>query len=123
MKRFLIGLALCFGILGVLAMAVLVPLLNASRPSWPTITEPTKLRHEATLLCQANYSGAVPQGAWPKGISALKPRAVFAEHQSVNIMISGGGISALPWGYVIWPDTIQRTDGGITKYDSARDKH
>jgi hypothetical protein len=47
---------------------------------------------------------------------------VFADSRSVDVMISAGGISALPWGYIIWPDTVSRADGGITKYDTARDK-
>ena len=123
MKRILIRLAVCFGILGLIALVFLIPLFSTAGPHWSSITEPAKLRHEATLLCQADYSGSVPRNAWPAAITALHPRAVFAGRQSVTVMISGGGISASPWGYIIWPDTVQRADGGITKYDSARDNH
>lgn len=112
MKRFLIGIA----IIGFLLLAF-TPLswglmwFFYGGPKWPKITEPTKLRHEATSLVLAGYAGAVPREAWPEGIAALEPRMVFADSQSVDVMISAGGISALPWGYIIWPDTVSRTDG------------
>lgn len=86
-------------------------------PTWPGITEPAKLRHEATLLCRSE-SGDVPRERWPEGIAALNPRDVFANSERVNVRLSGGGMSGRPWGFFIWPDTVQRSDRGITRYDS-----
>lgn len=121
-KSFFIRFAIFIGLLMFIAPVCLGPWILWAGPRWPKIADPARVRHEATVLCQAGYDGPVPQDAWPETIAALRPRMVVASNQSVNVIISAGGISALPWGYIIWPDTVSRADGGIMKYDTAREK-
>ncbi len=89
-------------------------------PQWPPIADPAKLRQEASLLCEAGYSGEVPKAEWPESIAALHPRAVFANRERVRVMISSEGTTALPYGYEVYPDNVQRPGGGIEKYDAAK---
>jgi hypothetical protein len=119
-KWVVIPILACLGILGLVALYVLVSVFKSAGPVWPEIGDPAKLRHDATSLCEA-YDGQIPSSAWPESIAVLHPRAVFSNGKSVGITLSFGGISALPWGYIVWPDTVQRADSGVTKYDAAKE--
>ena len=109
-------------LLGVIALAVLLislPIFRAATPHWPAIVDSAKVRHDASRLCR-EFQGEIPRSAWPGSIIALHPRLLSTDQKSVDVMLSAGGISAKPWGYVIWPDTIARNDNGIERYDAAR---
>ena len=104
-----------------------VPLLAYRH--WPPITDSAKLRHEAAILCKtaaarndglARHEG-LPKSAWPDGIAALHPGAVFAAPDVVTVMLpySNGDHwprNRSPYGYQIVPDTVSASDGGITKF-------
>ena len=50
------------------------------------------------------YPDFIEDVNWPVSVMALHPMAVYSNQDSIDIIISGGGIGPLSWGYLIYPD-------------------
>lgn len=112
-----------FGVLFLIILLLAGWVYYLLSPSWPRIADRAVLRHEATLLYQ-NHSkpeGEVGATEWPPSIATLHPRRVFKVDKKIIVMISAGGTTGLSWGFYIWPEGVDRPDGGITKYDAAKE--
>ena len=90
------------------------------RAEWPPITDRAALRREAAALCREG-------GGWHELQPAQYPPAMVALHpQSINVSGERVYVALVPvpggrtrfHGYYIWPDTVDRADGGITREES-----
>ena len=81
-----------------------------SRPSWPTITNPSKLLEECKSLLRDEPDFIKDVNDWPESVMDLHPRFVFAGQDFINITISLGGINYIQSGYLIYPDKRTKPD-------------
>jgi hypothetical protein len=116
---------LVFGSLVFSIVVLLYSLASEPDPHWPAINDPAKLRHAATILC-AQPKPATNDGPdgwirkyrddWPPEVAALSPRFVDVAPDVIKIHVSSPH-SKRHWGYLVYADTVKRSDGGISKYE------
>ena len=90
------------------------------RVDWPPITDPAALRREATALCQGGGGWRELQPAeYPPAMTALHPASISISSERVYVaLVPGAGGRQRYHGYYIWPDRVNRADGGIVREES-----
>ena len=95
-------------------------LLHLGGSEWPSIKDPAALRREAAGLCREGGGWRELQPAqYPPGMAGLHPASIKVSGERVYLELVPGAASKHRYhGYSVWPDTVARADGGITREES-----
>ena len=91
---------------------------DPGKAEWPPILDPVGLRRAATALCRGAGGWRELQPVeYPAALVALHPASISVSRERVYVALVPGGRTRFH-GYYIWPDTVDRPDGGVTREES-----
>ena len=91
-----------------------------SRVEWPPITDQAAIRKEAATLCQGagGWRELQPAEYPPVMTRVLHPASISVSRERVYVALVPVPGGKRFHGYSVWPATVERPDGGITREES-----